>query len=124
MAGSMTSCVGRDPRPSSIVAACTDTVTFPRLGSTPERREARMCGYPGIAIKNAMLRPMPRYAAFLRGVSPMNAKMPQLKAAFEAAGFTDVTTVLSSGNVVFNANRASEASLQHKAEVAMTKRLD
>jgi uncharacterized protein (DUF1697 family) len=54
----------------------------------------------------------------------MNAKMPQLKAAFEAAGFTDVTTVLSSGNVVFNANRASEASLQHKAEVAMTKRLD
>ena len=31
---------------------------------------------------------MPRYVAFLRGVSPMNAKMPELKAAFEAAGFT------------------------------------
>jgi hypothetical protein len=27
--------------------------------------------------------------------------MPKLKAAFEAAGFTDVRTVLSSGNVVF-----------------------
>jgi hypothetical protein len=26
---------------------------------------------------------MPRYAAFLRGVSPMNAKMPELKKAFE-----------------------------------------
>ena len=47
--------------------------------------------------------PMPRYAAFLRGVSPMNAKMPDLKAAFEAAGFTDVKTLLSSGNLVFTA---------------------
>ena len=36
---------------------------------------------------------VPRFAAFLRGVSPMNAKMPQLKAAFEAAGFTEVKTV-------------------------------
>jgi len=31
-----------------------------------------------------------RYAAFLRGVSPMNAKMADLKRAFEAAGFTDL----------------------------------
>jgi uncharacterized protein (DUF1697 family) len=66
---------------------------------------------------------MPRYAAFLRGVSPMNATMPQLKAAFEAAGFTEVKTVLSSGNVVFGATRASESSLQRKAEAAMLKRL-
>ena len=33
----------------------------------------------------------------------MNAKMPELKKAFEAAGFADVKTVLSSGNVVFSA---------------------
>ena len=66
---------------------------------------------------------MPRYAAFLRGVSPMNAKMPELKAAFEAAGFTDVTTVLSSGNVVFTAGQASETGLQRKAEQAMTDQL-
>src|SRR5215204_4095986 len=66
---------------------------------------------------------MPRYAAFLRGVSPMNAKMPQLKGAFEAAGFTDVKTVLSSGNVVFTAARASDSSLQRKAEAAMTDHL-
>ena len=26
---------------------------------------------------------MPRYAAFLRGISPMNARMPDLKRAFE-----------------------------------------
>ena len=36
---------------------------------------------------------MPRYAAFLRGVNPMNAKMPELTKAFEAAGFADVKTV-------------------------------
>jgi uncharacterized protein (DUF1697 family) len=53
----------------------------------------------------------------------MNAKMPQLKAAFEAAGFTDVKTVLSSGNVVFSAARSSQPSLQRKAQAAMTKRL-
>src|SRR2546422_8535956 len=34
--------------------------------------------------------PMPRYAAFLRGVTPMNAKMPELTQAFQSAGFTDV----------------------------------
>jgi uncharacterized protein (DUF1697 family) len=66
---------------------------------------------------------MPRYAAFLRAVSPMNAKMPQLKRAFKAAGFTDVKTVLSSGNVVFSARTSSEASLQRKAEAAMTEQL-
>jgi uncharacterized protein (DUF1697 family) len=66
---------------------------------------------------------MPRYAAFLRGVSPMNAKMPDLKQAFEAAGFTDVKTLLSSGNVVFTARSASEAALQRKAEAAIAKRL-
>lgn len=53
----------------------------------------------------------------------MNATMPELKAAFEEAGFTDVRTVLSSGNVIFTANRAAEASLERKAEAAMLKRL-
>jgi uncharacterized protein (DUF1697 family) len=66
---------------------------------------------------------MPRYAAFLRGVSPMNARMPELKRAFEAAGFTDVRTVLSSGNVVFSARATSLASLERKAEAAMRARL-
>jgi uncharacterized protein (DUF1697 family) len=64
-----------------------------------------------------------RYAAFLRGVSPMNAKMPELKKAFETAGFVNVKTVLSSGNVVFDSAKASEASLQRKAEAAMSKQL-
>ncbi len=64
-----------------------------------------------------------RYAALLRGVSPMNARMPELAAAFEAAGFTEVRTVLSSGNVLFSAPRATEAALERKAEAAMARRL-
>ena len=66
---------------------------------------------------------MPRYAAFLRGVMPTNAKNPELKAAFEAAGFRDVKTVLASGNVVFTAARSTEATLELKAESAMRARL-
>ena len=63
---------------------------------------------------------MRRYAAFLRGVMPTNAKMIDLRRAFEAAGFTEVSTVLTSGNVVFDARPASDAALQRKAEAAMT----
>ncbi len=62
---------------------------------------------------------MPRYVAFLRGVSPLNAKMPELKRCFEAAGFTNVRTLLSSGNVVFDARSVSEASLERRAEASM-----
>src|SRR5512143_3016236 len=54
---------------------------------------------------------------------PTNAKMADLKKAFEAAGFTDVSTVLSSGNVLFDARAASPASLERRAEAAMRERL-
>jgi uncharacterized protein (DUF1697 family) len=66
---------------------------------------------------------MKRYAAFLRGVSPMNTKMRELMRAFEIAGLMDVRTVLSSGNVVFSAAPASEAALERKAEAAIKKHL-
>jgi uncharacterized protein (DUF1697 family) len=66
---------------------------------------------------------MPRYAAFLRAVSPSNCRMPALKQAFEDAGFTAVKTVLSSGNVVFDTRKASEATLERRAEAAMEDRL-
>lgn len=53
----------------------------------------------------------------------MNAKMPDLKLAFEAAGFTEVKTVLSSGNVVFSTPRKSIAALQTTAEAALRQQL-
>lgn len=67
---------------------------------------------------------MARYAALLRGVSPMNCKMPDLKRALEKAGFTDVKTVISSGNAVFTARKAATASLEKKCEAAFGKYLD
>ena len=66
---------------------------------------------------------MPRYVAFLRGVSPMNARMPALKSCFEAAGFSDVRTLLSSGNIVFNFRASSLVSLERRAEAAMQSEL-
>ena len=62
---------------------------------------------------------MPRYVAFLRGVSPMNAKMPELKRCFEDAGLKDVRTLLSSGNVVFSTRAASRSALERRVEKAM-----
>ena len=64
-----------------------------------------------------------RYVAFLRGVSPMNCKMADLKNAFEKAGFENVKTVLSSGNVAFDARAASVASIAAKCEQAMERGL-
>jgi uncharacterized protein (DUF1697 family) len=49
--------------------------------------------------------------------------MPELKSAFEAAGFGQVRTVLSSGNVVFDAPSAPEHTLERRAEQAMSSAL-
>jgi uncharacterized protein (DUF1697 family) len=66
---------------------------------------------------------VPRYVAFLRGVTPTNAKMPELKRCLEGAGFTEVRTVLSSGNVVFGARAAPEIRLERQIETAMAVQL-
>ena len=62
---------------------------------------------------------MPRFVAFLRGVSPLNARMSELKRCFEAAGFDRVKTILSSGNVAFDSALTSTSDLEHKIEAAM-----
>ena len=64
---------------------------------------------------------MPRYAALLRGVMPMNCRMAELKKAIESAGFADVKTVIASGNVVFSSRAASEESLAKRCEAGMQK---
>ena len=62
---------------------------------------------------------MPRYVAFLRGISPVNARMADLRRCFETAGFGEVGTVLSSGNIVFSAAAAPVPRLERKCEAAM-----
>lgn len=62
---------------------------------------------------------MPRWVALLRGVSPVNAKMGQLRQCYEAAGFANVVTVLASGNVAFDAASAAEAAVHRQVVAAM-----
>ncbi len=50
---------------------------------------------------------------------PTNCSMPELKKALEQAGFTDVKTIISSGNAVFTSRAASESALEKKCERAM-----
>lgn len=64
---------------------------------------------------------MARFVAFLRGVSPMNLAMSDLKRCVEAAGFTEVRTLLSSGNVAFTAAARSTAAITKAVEASMTK---
>ena len=53
---------------------------------------------------------MTRYAAFLRGVNVggVNLKMADVVIALTDAGFTDVRTVLASGNVLLTSNSTAE----------------
>src|SRR5258706_6750526 len=90
----------------------------PRAVARPHGRRSSL---PREARSKVGTMAMPRYAAFLRGVSPMNAKMPELKRALEAAGFKDVATLLSSGNIVFDAPRGSNESVEKRVEAAIEK---
>ena len=54
---------------------------------------------------------------------PTNAKMPELRKAMEIAGFTDVKTVLGSGNIVFSAPTTATAELERQVEAAIEKHL-
>lgn len=65
---------------------------------------------------------MPRHLAFLRGVSPQNLSMPELKAALETAGFERVRTLLSSGNVAFDAGAQPATELAARIEAAVQQR--
>ncbi len=65
-----------------------------------------------------------RYAALLRGISPMNCSMADLRKCLEGAGMTNVRTVLASGNAVFDTRVTSEDALVTRLERAFAKDLD
>jgi len=62
-----------------------------------------------------------RWAAMLRGINlgKRQLKSAELKAAVESLGFTDVRTLLASGNVVFTASEADAAALETKLHDAL-----
>lgn len=57
-----------------------------------------------------------RWAAMLRGINlgKRQLKSAELKAAVEGLGFTDVKTLLASGNVVFTADETDAAALERR----------
>jgi uncharacterized protein (DUF1697 family) len=63
-----------------------------------------------------------RYAALLRGVNVggVNLKMTEVAAAFSAVGFTNVKTILASGNVLFDSG-SGVAAVRAKAKGALRK---
>ncbi|MCL4523083.1 MAG: DUF1697 domain-containing protein [Acidobacteria bacterium] len=64
------------------------------------------------------------YAAFLRGINVGGhklVKMDDLKKAVESLGFTNVKTLLASGNVVFQAPPASASVLAKRIEEKLKK---
>src|SRR5579862_9576776 len=57
---------------------------------------------------------MSRYVAFFRGINVGKAKriaMADLLALFESLGYSSVRTLLNSGNVIFDADSATQTSL-------------
>jgi uncharacterized protein (DUF1697 family) len=68
---------------------------------------------------------MPRLIAFLRAVNVggHNVKMEELRALFEALGFSNVETFIASGNVIFDAEAESAGDLQKQIEAHLHKSL-
>jgi uncharacterized protein (DUF1697 family) len=66
---------------------------------------------------------MKRWAAMLRGINlgKRQLKSAELKAVVEGLGFTDVKTILASGNVVFSAEKTDAAMLEHELHEALEK---
>jgi uncharacterized protein (DUF1697 family) len=63
---------------------------------------------------------MTKYVALLRGIGPANPNMhgSKLKFVLEDLGFTNVQTLLSSGNVLFESNSNDAAVMETKIEQA------
>jgi len=62
---------------------------------------------------------MPRYVALLRSVNVAGhgrVAMQELRASFEALGYTGVTTYIQTGNVLFSSGSKSEAAISAAIE--------
>lgn len=61
---------------------------------------------------------MSKYVAFLRAINVGGhvVKMDHLRGLFESLGFTEVATVIASGNVIFTSTSRSASGLEKKIE--------
>ena len=68
-----------------------------------------------------------RYVALLRGINVGGntmVKMEELRRTFEALGFENVTSYINSGNLAFDARKASETNLVKKIEDGVERLID
>lgn len=68
-----------------------------------------------------------RYIALLRGINVggnNKVSMGELKQAFESLGFTNVSTYINSGNVIFDSRETNEVKLVRMCEDSIKKHLD
>lgn len=63
---------------------------------------------------------MTKYVAFLRGIAPMNPNMrnEKLRTVMEDLGFSNVKTVISSGNILFESDEQNISKLEATIEAA------
>ena len=68
---------------------------------------------------------MRSYVALLRGIAPTNPNMrnDKLRGVFEDLGFSNIRTVITSGNVLFETESSAVRALETKIEEALPKRL-
>src|ERR1041385_2626730 len=62
---------------------------------------------------------MSKYVAFLRGINVGGSKvikMEVLRGVFESLGFTNVTTYIQTGNVIFDTRAKNLTTLQSKVQ--------
>jgi uncharacterized protein (DUF1697 family) len=65
---------------------------------------------------------MKTYIALLRGINVSGhklIKMSELKTVFESCGFSNVTTYIQSGNVVFSSTISNKESIKNNIETAL-----
>ena len=66
-----------------------------------------------------------KYVALLRGIGPLNPNMrgEKLRSAAENVGLTNVATVISSGNVLFESSELDAQKLEELLETAWSQQL-
>ncbi len=68
---------------------------------------------------------MEKWIALLRGINisgKNKVAMPLLKMAFEAFGFTNVSTYINSGNVLFSSESTDKAEISNRCKVMLEER--
>jgi uncharacterized protein (DUF1697 family) len=67
-----------------------------------------------------------KYVAFLRGINVGGrvVRMVDLKLCLEKGGFTDIKTLLQSGNVVFQSNQSDKNDVRQSLEDLVSKQFD